>query len=47
MRAETVGGLGHALGSGVEEEDEVSGFDGPEGAVAGEEVLSSCICEVY
>ena len=33
-----VGGLGHAVGSGVEEEDEVSGFDRREDAVAGEEV---------
>ncbi len=33
-----VGGEGHAVGSGVEEEDEVAGFDGGEGAVAGEEV---------
>jgi hypothetical protein len=33
-----VGGLGHAVGSGVEEEDEVVWFYGWEGAVAGEEV---------
>ncbi len=33
-----VGGLRHAVGSGVEEEDEVVGFYGWEGAVAGEEV---------
>src|SRR5207302_8128108 len=32
------GGLGHAVGSGVEEDDEVVGFYGGEGAVAGEEV---------
>ena len=33
-----VRGLAHAVGSGVEEDDEVAGFDGGEGAVAGEEV---------
>jgi hypothetical protein len=33
-----VGGLAHAVGAGVEEEDEVSGFDWWEWAVAGEEV---------
>jgi hypothetical protein len=33
-----VGGLRHAVGSGVEEDYEVSWFDGGEGTVAGEEV---------
>jgi len=33
-----VGGLGHAVGSGVEEDYEVVGFDGGESGVAGEEV---------
>ena len=33
-----VGGLGHAVGSGIEENDEVVGFDCRESAVAGKEV---------
>ena len=33
-----VGGLGHAVGSGVEEDYEVVWFDDGESAVAGEEV---------
>ena len=33
-----VRGLGHAVGSGIEEDDEVVGFDCGESAVAGEEV---------
>ena len=33
-----VRGEAHAVGSGVEDGDEVAGFDGGEGAVAGEEV---------
>ena len=33
-----VGGLGHAVGSGVEEDDEVVGLDGGKGSVSGEEV---------
>jgi len=33
-----VGGLRHAVGSGVEEQDQVVWFDGREDAVAGEEV---------
>ena len=33
-----VGGEGHAVGSGVEEQDEIAGFYGAEDAVAGEEI---------
>jgi hypothetical protein len=33
-----VRGLGHAVGSGIEQDDEIVGLDWREGAVAGEEV---------
>jgi hypothetical protein len=34
-----VGGLRHAIGSGVQEDNEISRFDRREGAVSGEEVV--------